>query len=385
MESIYLDHAATTPVRREVQEEMLPYLSEHFGNTSSTHRWGRRAASALEEARARIAKALCCQANEIRFVRGGTESDNLAVLGRANVAREAGRDPSLIVSTVEHSAVLQSARAATRMSGTLTEIPTDGCGNLDMERLEDTLSEPADLVSMMWVNNELGTLFPISSIVEMAHETGVCVHTDAVQALGKVPVNLADTDVDLLSITGHKIYGPKGIAVLFVREGTELLPELFGGGQEGGLRPGTSDVGGAVGLACAVELAVGEQAEEAERLSSLRDRLWSGLREQVSDLVLHGDGAERAPHILNIGVPSADSEALIAGLDVEGVAVSSGSACLSGGTEPSHVIQALYRDADPLASIRFSMGKLVGEDEIEAALERTSRVFGRLRETSQRS
>jgi cysteine desulfurase len=271
------------------------------------------------------------------------------------------------------------------MSGRLTEIPTDSCGDLDMGRLEDTLREPTDLVSMMWVNNELGTLFPISSIVEMAHESGVCVHTDAVQALGKVPVDLAETAVDLFSITGHKIYGPKGVAILFVREGTELLPELFGGSQEGGLRPGTSDVGGAVGLACAVELAVGEQAEEAERLSSLRDRLWSGLREQVSDLVLHGDGAERAPHILNIGVPSADSDALIAGLDVEGVAVSSGSACLSGGTEPSHVIQALYRDTDPLPSIRFSLGKLVGEDEIEAALERTSRVFGRLRETSQGS
>ena len=378
MREIYLDHAATTPIRPEVRAAMDPYLSDAFGNPSSVHGWGRSARSGLEEARARIAEALGARPREIVFVRGGTESDNLAVLGRARAARLAGRTPRVAVSAVEHRAVLESAQAVAADGGTVHRVGVDATGALDEEALDEALEARPDLLSVMWVNNEVGTVLPVARVAERARERGVATHTDAVQAVGKLPVRVDEVAVDLLTVTGHKIYGPKGSALLYVRDGTELAPTLFGGGQEDGLRPGTADVAGAVGLAEAVVRAVEEQADEARRLAGLRDALEAGLRDRIPGLRFHGAAGERAPHVTNVGVPGADPEALLAALDVEGVAASGGSACESGTTRRSHVLEAMHGAGDRYAPLRFSLGRQTDRADVDAAVEATARVVERI-------
>ncbi|MDX1567304.1 MAG: cysteine desulfurase family protein, partial [Longimicrobiales bacterium] len=284
MPRIYLDHAATTPVRPEVRDAMAPYLHETFGNPSSLHAEGRSARSALEDARARVGDALDVPASTIRFVRGGTESDNLAILGRSDRAWRDDRDPLIVVSAVEHRAVLEAAAAVEDRGGEVIRLPVDRTGGVDEEVLERALDREPDLVSVMWVNNEVGIRLPVEEIAARCREAGVCFHTDAVQAVGHVPVDLETIPVDLLTATGHKIYGPKSTGILYRREGVELSPRLFGGGQESGLRPGTQDVAGAVGMAVALERACRERDEEAQRLADLRNELERRLADAIPDL-----------------------------------------------------------------------------------------------------
>ena len=378
MLSIYLDHAATTPIRSEVREGMIAILDGDFGNPSSAHVWGRRAAAHLEDARERVAEAIGADRSEIYFVRGGTESDNMAILGHAEAVRRQGGTPFAVVSTVEHKAVLGAAAEIGERSGRWSTVPVYADGTLDMDVLDKALASGASIVSVMTVNNEVGIRLPIEAVVEQTQAHGAVFHTDAVQALGKIPVSVEDLPVDLLSLTGHKIYGAKGTGVLFVRRGVDITPLIFGGGQERALRPGTEDVAGAVGMSIAVDLAVQEQEFEAARLRGLRDLLQSRLEKCITGLRIHGDVAARAPHILNVGIPSVDPEALLAGLDLEGIAASAGSACDSGAQAASHVLEALYGRLEGVAALRFSPGHSTTEDDVIRAAEATLKVLERM-------
>ncbi len=379
MPSIYLDHAATTPIRSEVREGMIAILESDFGNPSSVHAWGRRAAARLEEARERVAGAIGADRSEVYFVRGGTESDNMAILGHAEAVRRSGNVPFAVVSAIEHKAVLNAAAEVGNRGGRWNVVPVYADGTLDLDVLDAAPGDGASIVSVMTVNNEVGIHLPIEAVLERTRAHGVVFHTDAVQALGKVPVSVAELPIDLLSLTGHKIYGAKGTGVLFVRRGVELVPLIFGGGQEGALRPGTEDVAGAVGMSIAVELAVQEQDSEADRLRGLRDLLQSQLESGIAGLRVHGDVPNRAPHILNVGIPNADPEALLAGLDLEGIAASGGSACESGAQAASHVLEALYGPLEGVAALRFSPGHATTEDYVTRAAESTLRVLERIR------
>ena len=379
MSSIYLDHAATTPIRSEVREAMIAVLDGDFGNPSSAHAWGRRAAGRLEEARERVAEAIGAERAEICFVRGGTESDNMAILGHAEAVRRQGGTPYAVVSALEHKAVLGAAAEVGERGGRWSTVPVYADGTLDMEALDAALASGASIVSVMTVNNEVGIHLPIEAVAERARSHGAVFHTDAVQALGKIPVTVKDLPVDLLSLTGHKIYGAKGTGVLFVRKGVDITPLMFGGGQERALRPGTEDVAGAVGMSIAVDLAVAEQESEAARLRGLRDRLQSRLQSRIAGLRVHCDVPNRAPHILNVGIPDVDPEALLAGLDLEGIAASAGSACDSGAQAASHVLEALYGRLEGVAALRFSPGHSTTDDDVDRAADVTVGVLDRIR------
>ena len=381
MEPIYLDFAATTPVREEVRAAMASCLADTFGNPSSIHRWGRVADDALEEARADVAAALGARPREILFVRGGTESDNLALLGWCRAQLNLGHAPTLAVSAVEHHAVLGAAESAERGGARVTTLAVSPAGALDVEAADRALANGPALASIMWVNNETGMLLPLPELVELAARRSALVHTDAAQAVGKVRVDVRDVAVDLLSATGHKIYGPKGTGLLFVREGTPLAPLLHGGGQERGLRPGTEDVPGAVGLATAVRLAVEEQRAEAERLTVLRDRLAALLRGSIEGVRINAVEATRAPHVLSVGfLGIEDGSALVMALDIDGVAVSGGSACSSGASQSSHVIRALYGPDDRRATVRFSFGRGSDAAGVERAARAAADIVGKMRE-----
>ncbi len=380
MEGIYLDHAATTPMREEVRTAMAPFLAERFGNPSSTHRWGREASAALEEARARVALALGARPSEIHFVRGGTESDNLAVRGRVSWARGQDTPGGVVLSSIEHKAVLEAAAQATaRGVGRLVTLPVSAEGSLDLDLMARALEDGPAVVSLMWVNNETGIVLPVRDAALRATEAGIPLHTDAVQAVGKVPVRVDEVPVGLLTLTGHKISGPKGTGVLFVRSGVRLDPLVHGGGQERGLRPGTEDVAGAVGVATALELAVRERESEAARLDGLRSRLEEGLLGGISDARANAGGAPRAPHITSVGIDGIDGQALLAALDLEGIAVSGGSACNSGSTGGSHVIRALYGADDTRSTVRFSLGRTTGASDVQRAVDVTCGVVERLK------
>ena len=381
MEPIYLDFAATTPVREEVRAAMASCLADTFGNPSSIHRWGRVADDALEEARSDVAAALGARPREILFVRGGTESDNLALLGWCRAQLDLGHTPTLAVSAVEHHAVLGAAESAERGGARVTTLAVSPAGALDVEAADRALANGPALASSMWVNNETGMLLPLPELVELAARRSALVHTDAAQAVGKVRVDVRDVAVDLLSATGHKIYGPKGTGLLFVREGTPLAPLLHGGGQERGLRPGTEDVPGAVGLATAVRLAVEEQRAEAERLTVLRDRLAALLRGSIEGVRINAVEATRAPHVLSVGfLGIEDGSALVMALDIDGVAVSGGSACSSGASQSSHVIRALYGPDDRRATVRFSFGRGSDAPGVERAARAAADIVGKMRE-----
>lgn len=382
MTSVYLDHAATTPMRDEVRAAMEPYLSDTFGNPSSVHRWGREASNALEDARERVARCLGAASDEIRFVRGGTESDNLAVLGRADLARRSGRRPLVAVSQIEHRAVLEAAEAVEEDGGEVVRVPVGPDGTPDAGALDACLVRRPDVVSVMWVNNEIGIRLPVEQVAERCRAAGVAMHSDAVQAVGTLPVRVDEVPVTLLTATGHKLGGPRSTGILFVRSGTELRPRLFGGGQERRLRPGTEDVAGAVGMAEALERAVDERAETADRLVRLRDRMEAALREGIPGLRVRGEEATRAPHLLHVGVPEVDVETLLVGLDLAGVAASSGSACSSGARQRSHVLDALYGESvRDLAPLRFSFGRETTEEDVDRAADATVRLVRRARET----
>lgn len=381
MDPIYLDHAATTPVRGEVCEAMEPFLSGRFGNPSSTHRWGREAAAALADARHAVAEVLGARFSEILFTRGGTESDNLAIRGWARARVEAGDRPALVTTAVEHKAVLDAVRMASEAHGlpaTVLRVAPDG--TLDEEALEEALDGRSALLSAMWVNNETGMIQDVPGLAHRVREAGCALHSDAVQAVGTIAVRVDRVPVDLLTLTGHKIRGPKGTGALFVRRGVEVAPLLVGGGQEHGLRPGTEDVAGAVGLATALRLVVEEREAEARRLEGLRAELERRLAARVPGLRIHGGDARRAPHVSSVGIRGVDGESLLMALDLEGLAVSGGSACQSGTGGGSHVIRALYGDEDDHATVRFSLGGGTTDEEVRRAARATAAVVERLRE-----
>ena len=380
MKAVYLDHAATTPVRTEVREAMEPYLSESFGNPSSLHRWGREASAALEDARATVAESLGARAEEIYFTRGGTESDNLAVLGRCRFLATQHERLTLVVSAIEHSAVLDPAKLISECQGVdLITLPVSPEGVLNQELLRLALESGPTVVSVMWVNNETGLVFPVPDISELVDDLGGTIHTDAVQAVGKIPVNVTGSSIHLLTATGHKMHGPKGTGILFVRTGLQLAPLLHGGGQEQALRAGTEDVAGAVGFACSLQLAVEEQEQLSKRLVVLRSRLEGRLLEIIPGLRINVKNANRAPHISSIGINEVDGEDLLSALDLEGIAASGGSACESGSTKTSHVITALYGPEDSVTTIRFSLGRETTEENVDQAVVTLSDVVARLR------
>jgi cysteine desulfurase len=381
MKSIYLDHTATTPLDQRVLEAMIPYFGVVFGNASSVHAFGRAAKAALEESRASIAAALGAATGELYFVSGGTESDNLALLGTWRAAKPRHRD-AVVVGATEHHAVLDTAEALEHMGGTCRIAQASADGSITASAVEGLLDSRTALVSVMHANNEVGTINPVAEVAAAAHAAGAAVHTDAVQTLGKISVDVDALGVDLLSVTAHKLYGPKGIGALYIRKGTEVDQLLFGGGQERGRRPGTENVALAVGFARAVQIAEEMRVQEHERLQSLRDALEQTLTTRFPFLVVNGARTHRLPHILNVSVDShkgrVEGEMLVPTLDLEGIAVTSGSACSSGSLQPSHVLLAMGRDeATARATIRFSLGRGNTREEIVETVERVSRVLDR--------
>ncbi len=366
--TVYLDHAATTPVRPEVREAMEPFFGPRFGNPSSTHRWGREARVAMDEARERLAGCLGARTDEICFTSGGTEGDNLAILGVWRAV--GGVDGKRVVATspIEHKAVLGAVCQAAREGAEERYFPVSGDGVVDVDGFIQRLDDSVAVCSVMWVNNEIGTIQPVERLAELSRERGVVFHTDGVQAFGKVRLDASTQSFDLFTISGHKICAPKGIGAIFIRRGTPLEPLLHGGSQDRGRRPGTENVAYAVGLAKAAELAVAERDAECSRLAVLRDRLEGAILQRIPDAVVHGRGAARAPHIVNISVPDADAEALLMALDLAGIACSSGSACQSGNSDPSHVLAAMGVRRDLAAGgIRMSLGCMSTAEGIERA------------------
>lgn len=362
---IYLDHAATTPVRPEVLQAMEPFYGPRFGNPSSVHRWGRDARAALDEARERLARCLGAESDEVCFTSGGTEGDNLAILGGWRATRERGRR-AVVASAIEHKAILAAVHQAAHEGAEERIIPVTPDGVIDRQALDAALRDDVAVCSVMWVNNEIGVVQPVAEIAAQASACGAIAHCDGVQAFGKFAVNVRELPVDVLTISGHKIGAPKGIGAVFIRRGTVLEPLLHGGSQQRGQRPGTENVAYAVALSRAAELAVAEREAEMARLAALRDRLQALLLERIPDAVVHGRNAPRAPHILNISVPGTDSESLLMALDLAGVACSAGSACQSGSVEPSHVIHALGVPHDvAIAAVRMSLGPLTTEESVE--------------------
>jgi cysteine desulfurase len=357
--AVYLDHAATTPVRPEVREAMLPYLgAELFGNPSSTHRLGRAAHAGLEQARREVADALGVEPGDVIFTSGGTEADNLAVLGVALAARNRGAPMLAAVAATEHKAVLGAAHAVRQFGGEERTLPVDRDGILILSALDQILAERPAIVSVMWVNNETGVIQPVAAIAARCRAAGVPFHSDMVQALGKIPVSLGNLPLTFASISGHKIGGPKGIGALVVRNRAGIAPLIHGGGQERGIRPGTENLAGIVGFGRATSLAVREQEAEGRRLSALRDALAERLMASIPDVHVTADSVPRAPHLLHLQVLGADSDALLRHLDLAGIAASSGSACSSGSVEPSHVLLAMGVSPDrATGAIRFSLGR----------------------------
>ena len=366
---IYLDHAASTPVRDEVFEAMRPYFSARFGNPSSTHRWGREARVALDEARERVAACLGARADEVCFTSGGTEGDNLAILGIWRHARAAGRN-AIVTTPIEHKAILGAVHQAAAEGAAERFLDVDSNGVVTFESFDEQVRDDVAVCSIIWVNNEIGTVQPLPELAEKAKARGAVVHTDAVQAFGKVAINAASQAFDLLSISGHKIGAPKGIGALFIRRGTQLQPLIHGGAQDRGRRPGTENVPYAVGLATAAEITISEHERETSRLRKMRDRLELAILAALPDAVIHGQGAERAPHVLNISVPGTDSESLLMALDLRGIAASGGSACQSGSISPSHVLVAMGVRPDlASAAIRMSIGCLTTDECIDRVAE----------------
>jgi cysteine desulfurase len=365
---IYLDHAATTPVRPEVLEAMLPYFATKFGNASSTHRWGREARAATDAARERIGACLGANADEICLTSGGTEADNLAVLGGWRIQKGNGR-PGLVTTPIEHKAVLMSAHQVAREGGDERLLDIDPTGQVTLDSARRLIRDDVAVTSVMWVNNETGVIQPIEELVALAKGAGAVFHTDAVQAFGKVEVDARKLPFDLCSVSGHKFGAPKSIGAVYVRRGTPLAPLFFGGTQDRGRRPGTENVPMAVALATAMELTLKEKDAECARLRALRDRLEAALRSRVPDAVVHGRGAPRAPHMLSLSVPGTDSESMLMALDLQGVACSSGSACQSGSVTPSHVLSAMGVSPElGSAVIRMSVGKLTTDEHIDRVI-----------------
>lgn len=380
---IYLDHAATTPVRPEVLDAMLPFLRESWGNPSSAHRLGRAARAGLDEARREVAEAVGAEPNQVIFTSGGTEADNLAIIGAALAGRDKGHPMRAVVTAIEHKAILAAAHEVVHLGGSEEILPVQTDGRLALEVLDAALAKGPSVVSVMWVNNEVGVVQPVEAIAARCRDAGVPFHTDAVQAFGKFPIALQSVPLSLLTLSGHKIGAPKGIGALVVRARGVVDAIIHGGGQQYGIRPGTENVAGAVALGRAATIASREVGGEAIRLAALRDQLASRLCEAVSDVVVHCANAPRAPHVLSISVPGTDSEAMLMHLDLAGICASSGSACSTGAVEPSHVLSAMGVPRDlALGTIRFSLGHESTADDIERVAAAFPAIVARVRQLS---
>jgi cysteine desulfurase len=378
----YLDHAASTPVRPEARDAMLPLLGELHGNPSSAHAPGRAARSALERARREVAAAVDAEPAQVFFTSGGTEADNLAVLGAVLGAARDGRAPIAVVGASEHKAVLASAHAAAGFGGGEIVLPVDASGAVDVTALRTAFARRPAVVSVMWANNETGILADLTSITLACAEAGVPFHTDAVQALRYLPLPATVPPIDLLTISGHKLGAPKGIGALVVRSRALLEPLLHGGSQQHGLRPGTENVAGAVALGVAMRLAAAERADEARRIGALRDALERRLLAAVPDAQVIGADAPRVPHISAIVAPGTETSALLMHLDRLGVAASGGSACTTGSPEPSHVLEAMgIPRALALGFVRFSLGRESTEGDIARAAAAYPEAVARARRT----
>jgi len=376
---IYLDHNATTPLDPVVVDRMAQALRDVWGNASSVHHFGQQAKAALDEARASVSTLLSADAAEIVFTAGGTEANNIAIRGAADALEPSGRK-HLITCGIEHEAVLNTMRAMARRGWRVTTLPVDASGIVSVDRLREAITDDAALVSIMHANNEIGTVQPIAELAAVAHERGALFHTDAVQSAGKLPVDVRALGVDMLSIAAHKFYGPKGAGALWVKRGVRLLPFMTGGRQERNRRAGTENVPALIGLGVAAELARRKIETEAPRLSALRDRLEAGILSSIPGTERNGAAAPRVPNTTNISVERVEAESLLIGLDLAGIAVSSGSACSSGTLEPSHVLKAMgYPHARTLGSIRFSLGASNTDADVDRVLEALPPIVEKLR------
>lgn len=376
---VYMDHGATTPVREEVLDAMLPFLKNQFGNPSSPHFLGREARRAVEEAREKTAQALGANPEEIYFTSGGTESNNLALRG---VAKNRAAGGHIITSSIEHHAVLDVCRDLENEGHRVSYLPVDQYGRVDPEKVREAITDDTFIISIMAANNEIGTLQPIIEIGSLARENGILFHTDAVQVVGQLPVDLNNLNVDFLSLAAHKFNGPKGIGALYVQEGIKIDPLYRGGSQEGKLRPGTENVSGIVGLGKALELSVSEIPEKKKHLESLRDRLVEGFL-KIDDVSLNGHPEERLPGNINVSFKHIEGESILLTLDMEGIAASSGSACSSGSLEPSHVLSAIGLDPSIAhGSMRFSLGRGNSDADVDLVLKKVPPIVERLRNIS---
>jgi len=381
MKRIYMDHASTTPMAPEVIEAMAAAFVEIFGNASSLHQPGLSARAALEEARERVAGFIGAEAGEVYFTSGGTESDNLAIRGAALANRDRGKH--IITTTIEHPAVLEPCKALEKEGFEVTYLPVTREGLVEVEALEAAIRKDTILISIMHANNEIGTIQPIAEAGEIARSRGIVFHTDAVQTVGKIPAKVDDLGVDLLSISSHKLHGPKGVGALYIRKKTPIEPIIFGGGHERGMRSGTENVPGIIGLAAASELAGRNLEEEMVRISGMRDRLADYVLERVEDTWVNGSRTKRLPNNLNLGFSFIEGEALLLRLDAKGIAVSTGSACSSKKTVASHVLTAIgLRPQEAHGSLRITLGRENTDEEVDRVGEAIVEVAESLRAMS---
>jgi cysteine desulfurase len=383
MRRIYLDHNATTPVDPRVLETMLPYFSGDFGNASSIHAFGQKARAAVETAREQVAALINAHAPEIIFTSGGTESDNHAIFGVTQEALESHKSAHVITTAIEHEAVLNACQALEKQGISITYLSVSRDGLINLDDLRTALRPETVLITVMHANNEIGTVQPLAEIGKIASEKEIYFHTDAVQSAGKIPVDVKNCEIDLLAVSGHKFYAPKGVGAIYVKSGTKLRQLLYGGHHQRGFRPGTENVAGIVGLGKAAEIARLSLAEDSKRVAGLRDRLEQGLLSRISDARVNGASVPRTPNTSNIVFSGIEGEALVIGLDLKGLACSTGAACSSGAVAPSHVLTAIGLPAsEARASIRFSLGWHTTVAEIDAALEIVPAAVAQLRQLS---
>jgi cysteine desulfurase len=385
MNRVYLDYNATTPVEPEVLGAMLPYFSEEFGNASSIHTFGQKARAAVETAREQVAELLGARPQEIVFTSGGTESDNHAIFGivSSSTSTSSGARPHVITSFIEHEAVLNACQALEKQGVDVTYLSVDRDGLIDLDDLRRAIRRDTALITIMHANNELGTVEPLEEIGRIAKEADVYFHTDAVQSAGKIPIDVNQFQLDLLSLSGHKLYAPKGVGVLYVRGGTRLRQLLYGGHHQRGFRPGTENVAGIVGFGKAAAIASESLTNDAKRLSALRDQLEHGLLHRVPHSRINGARAPRTPNTANLVFPGVEGEALLIALDLKGLACSTGAACSSGAVEPSHVLTAIGLPAEEArASLRFSLGRHTTQADIDFALSVVPGAVAQLRQLS---
>jgi len=381
MKRIYLDYAATTPTHPQVVEAMLPYFGDIFGNPSSIHSFGQEAKAAIEEARDQVAALIGARREEIVFTSGGTEADNFALKGMAYANGERGNH--IITTSIEHHAVIEPCKFLERRGFEVTYLPVDNYGVVDLEDVNRAITDKTILISVMHANNEVGTIEPIAEIGRIARERGVYLHTDAVQTVGRIPVDVNELGVDLLAMSAHKLYGPKGVGALYIRKGTRIIPFIHGGEQERRRRASTENVASIVGFGKAAEIAQREMYQETERLINLRGKLIGGLVERIGNIRLNGHPSQRLPNNVNVSIEFVEGESMLLNLDLEGIAASTGSACSSSSLEPSHVLLAMGLSHELAhGSLRFTLGRETTEEELDRVLEVLPKIVTTLRAMS---